>query len=104
MKVVNDYEKCDNNGYYVDYGFEGINIICDNDGFFEEMVVEIVEFYCVVDCSNDWDNDCSGGNVNEGWGIGYIVLVLFIILLFVLFVLLGVVGIIVGYIVRRRGV
>lgn len=70
---------------------------------FEETAAEIAEPYRAADRSNDQDNDRSGGNVNEGRGIGYIALALSIISLFVLPVLLGAAGIIVGYIARRRG-
>lgn len=101
--MANDYEKRDNNSYYVDHGSEGTNITRDNDGFFEETAAEIAEPYRAADRSNDQDNDRSDGNVNEGRGIGYIALALSIISLFVLPVLLGAAGIIVGYIARRRG-
>ncbi|CAN2248357.1 conserved hypothetical protein expressed in germinating spores [Bacillus subtilis] len=103
--MANDYEKRDNNSYYVDHGSEGSNITRDNDGFFEETAAEIAEPYRATDRSNDRDNDRSDGNVNEGEGrgIGYIALALSIISLFVLPVLLGAAGIIVGYIARRRG-
>lgn len=47
--MANDYEKRDNNSYYVDHGSEGTNINRDNDGFFEETVAEIAEFYRVAD-------------------------------------------------------
>lgn len=87
--MANDYEKRDNNSYYVDHGSEGTNITRDNDGFFEETAAEIAEPYRAADRSNDQDNDRSGGNVNEGRGIGYIALALSIISLFVLPVLLG---------------
>ncbi|MEC1684942.1 DUF308 domain-containing protein [Bacillus mojavensis] len=107
MKVANDYEKRDNNSYYVDHGSEGTNITRDNDGFFEETAAEIAEPFRASDRSDDRSddqgNDRSGSNVNEGRGIGYIALALSIISLFVLPVLLGAAGIIVGYIARRRG-
>ncbi|WP_413286404.1 DUF308 domain-containing protein [Bacillus mojavensis] len=103
MKVANDYEKRDNNSYYVDHGSEGTNITRDNDGFFEETATEIAEPFRASDRSDDQGNDRSGSNVNEGRGIGYIALALSIISLFVLPVLLGAAGIIVGYIARRRG-
>lgn len=38
--MANDYEKRDNNGYYVDHGSEGTNITRDNDGFLRKRLLK----------------------------------------------------------------
>lgn len=40
LKVANDYEKRDNNSYYVDHGSEGTNINRDNDGFLRKQLLK----------------------------------------------------------------